>query len=83
MARGWESKAVEAQIESAEERGERARAVQVDLAQVALEREQESIELSRKRVLHDIASTTNPKYREMLERSLAFLDAKLAELQNR
>lgn len=80
MARGWESKGVEAQIEAAEERELLARALQLSTAEVALERERESIELSRTRVLGDLAAAENPKYREMLQKSLEFLDSKLAKL---
>ncbi len=80
MARGWESKAVESQIEAAEERSSRLKAVKVSQEQVKRQRERESIELSRTRVLQDLASATNPKYRELLERSLRYLDEKLSTL---
>lgn len=80
MARGWESKAVESQIESALERVSRARIGQVDLERLQLERERESIELSRTRVCQDIATATHSKYREMLERSLEHLDTKIAAI---
>jgi hypothetical protein len=43
-------------------------------------RERERLELSRTRVLHDLDTATNPRYRAMLEASLQFLDQKLAEL---
>jgi hypothetical protein len=80
MARGWESKEVEMQIEAAQERYERAQRPTATPAEIALERERESIELSRSRVLQDMASALNPRYREVLQRSLDFLDAKLAKL---
>ena len=80
MARGWESKAVESQIEAAETRKQQAEAVQKSAEQVSREREKESIELSRTRVLQDLAAASNPKYRELLEKSLQYLDAKLAEM---
>ena len=80
MARGWESKSVESQIEAAEERAQQARRVQLSSEQAALARERELLELSRSRVLHDIETATHARYREMLERSLAFLDEKLAKL---
>jgi hypothetical protein len=83
MARGWESKAVESQIESAEERSARAQKPLRSPEDIARERQVESLQLSRARVLADIDSATNAGYRTMLERSLAFLDAKLAELERR
>jgi hypothetical protein len=83
MARGWESKEVEMQIEAAHERLRRPRTPSPTPEQIALQREQESIELSRCRVLDDMAASSNPKYRELLQRSLDFLDAKLACLKAR
>jgi hypothetical protein len=81
MARGWESKEVEMQIEAANERLRHPHTPPPSPEQIAFEREQESIELSRRRVLEDIAAASNPKYRELLQRSLEFLDAKLARLK--
>jgi hypothetical protein len=82
VARGWESKEIESQIEAAEERASQAAKRQVSAAQIALEREIDSLNLSRTRVMRDLEASTNPRYREMLNRSLAFLDEKLASLQN-
>ena len=80
MARGWESKSVESQIESAEERASQAKALKQNREEVERQRERESIELSRARVLDDIAASSNPKYREILQLSLAYLNDKLAKL---
>ena len=81
MARGWESKAVESQIDAAEERASQAKRILLTAAQVAIEREQESIELSRTRILDQLSTAQNPKYREQLQQSLEFLDAKLAKFR--
>ena len=83
MARGWESKAVESQIEAAEARSSRAPATRPTAEQIGLERERESLELSRTRVLQDLAGATNPKYRDLLNRSLQYLDEKLTALNER
>jgi hypothetical protein len=80
MARGWESKAVESQIESAQAENSRSRRVQLSPEQLSRQRERESIELSRTRVLQDLASAVNPKYRELLQKSLQYLNEKLAAL---
>lgn len=82
MARGWESKAVESQIEAAEARAQ-SRAPRQNAEQLALQREMESLELSRTRVMQDLAAARNPKYQEMLQRSLSFLDEKIAALRTR
>jgi hypothetical protein len=80
MARGWESKAVEAQIEEAEARAELAQRLKLTAEEVARERQRESLELSRTRVLQDLESARNPKYRDILKKSLQFLEEKIREL---
>ena len=80
MARGWESKAVESQIEAAEADHSRSRKSALTAEQLSRVRERESIELSRTRVLQDLAAAGNSKYRELLQKSLAYLDEKLAAL---
>ncbi|HEY3456063.1 MAG TPA: hypothetical protein VGK64_15910 [Bryobacteraceae bacterium] len=82
MARGWESKSVESQIEAAEERASLANRRALAVEEIRLQREREGLELSRTRVLQDLASAHNPKYREMLQRSLEFLEEKLKALDS-
>jgi hypothetical protein len=80
MARGWESKSVESQMESAERRridGERLRLSQEELNR---QREREGLQLSRTRVLRDLTSAKSGHYRESLEAALNFLDTKIAAL---
>jgi hypothetical protein len=79
MARGWESKSVEEQMEAAEERATHARAQELSDLEIAAQKERESLELSRTRVMSDLASATNPRYREILQKSLDFLNEKLAK----
>lgn len=80
MARGWESKSVEEQMSAAAE--ERAARQAESLTPEERERRQqrESLLLSRTRVLRDLESASNPRYRQVLEAALAHLDRKLAEL---
>ena len=80
MARGWESKAVESQIEAAAARSEQSRVNQMRAADITRQRERESLELSRTRVLQDMENAANPRYKELLKQSLLFLDEKLAAL---
>lgn len=79
MARGWESKSVESQIESA---GDHRKAAAMAMAptpdEIAHQCERASLELSRIRVLHDLEHATNPRYREQLEAALHYLESKLA-----
>jgi hypothetical protein len=80
MARGWESKAVESQMEAAEDRAGRSSQPRLTPEQINLQRVRESLELSRIRVLQDLATATHARYRDQLRESLAFLDAKIAAL---
>lgn len=77
MARGWESKSIEDQIERAEERKEQAHAQKLNDEEVGRQRQRESLELSRTRVLQDLENAKHPRHREMLNESLRFLDEKI------
>ncbi len=80
MARGWESKSVEEQIELAAEKAASLKTEKkVSEAEAAKKRELESLQLSRTRVIQDMASASNPRYRDQLQKSLDFLDEKLAK----
>jgi hypothetical protein len=81
MARGWESKSIESQIEAAEERKSAARAAAIDAAVVERKRQRDSLLLSRTRILNDIQQARNPKYQETLKAALKHLDDKLAEFE--
>ena len=79
MARGWESKSVESQIESAADlRKAAAMAVPPTSTEITRQCERASLELSRVRVMHDLEHATNPRYREQLEAALRYLESKLA-----
>lgn len=81
MARGWESKSVESQIEEAEARRALANAKQLDSVESERVRQRDGLLLSRKRVQHDIETAQNPKYRETLQAALNHLDEKLKALE--
>lgn len=81
MARGWESKDVESQQELAEERRRLAAVASKAESVIAREKEIESLELSRRRVQHDLDTAQNARYRVQLEAALAHLDSKLASLR--
>ncbi len=80
MARGWESKEVESQMEAAQERLREAQRPKLPAEEMQRQSEIESLQLSRKRVLDDMEAARNPKYRAMLQKSLSFLDEKIAAL---
>jgi hypothetical protein len=79
MARGWESKSVEAQQEEAVSTDGNKRG-QLSPEQLAARRKREELTLMRKKVEHDLAAAENPRHRSMLEQALADLDSKLGKL---
>jgi hypothetical protein len=79
MARGWESKSVEEQIRSARERSGEHRP-RLNAAQLEVERRRDSVRLQRTRVLNQIETCTDERYRKTLETGLAFLDGQLNDL---
>jgi pyruvate dehydrogenase complex dehydrogenase (E1) component len=81
MARGWESKSVEAQIESAAGKETAHREPELTSEQIQLLRDRENLELSRTRVTRELATSTNPRYQQILRKALADLEAKLKLLE--
>lgn len=79
MARGWESKAVEEQIEIAGAEPKRNRPTQSE-AELNRTREREDLELLRDRVKQDLARATHPQRRAQLEAALNHVERKLAAL---
>jgi hypothetical protein len=80
MARGWESKSIESQIEAAQSDRRRSAPPPLTPEQAARDRERASLELSRKRVLADLAAARHPRHRATVEAALKFLDDKIARL---
>ena len=79
MARGWDSKSVEDQIRSARERsGEHH--TRLNAGQLEIEKRRDSVRLQRTRVLNQIETCTDERYRKTLETGLAFLDGQLTDL---
>ncbi|MBP1596345.1 MAG: hypothetical protein H6Q05_1722 [Acidobacteria bacterium] len=80
MARGWESKSVEAQIETAEgEAGNQTRGP-LSLEQLQQLQKKEGLLLARARALQDLEAARNPRYRQMLQQVLAHLERELESL---
>ncbi len=81
MARGWESKSIESQIEDAQSNRRDAARQQMSPDEAERNRRRESLLLTRTRVLRDLEATQNPRYRETLSEALKHLDQKLTELE--
>ena len=76
MARGWESKSVESQQDDA--RPDRSQPLTPEQREIL--RKRESLEMSRRRVLQDIAAARSEVRRASLEQALAFLEEEIRKL---
>jgi hypothetical protein len=79
MARGWESKSVEAQQEDANTKSAQPK-IKLSAEVAARQRDREALRLSRQRVLQQLEAAQNPRHRELLQRELTALDEKLSRL---
>ena len=77
MARGWESKSVEAQIDMAEAHRPSKLTNAPSSESLELIRKKETILLSRTRVIRELGNAQNPRYKAVLTKALAELDAQL------
>lgn len=82
MARGWESKSIESQIESAAENPSNSGGRQ-DLSREQQERRRQwqQLLLSQAYVRQQIDAASNERYRESLRQALAEIERKLTVLQ--
>lgn len=83
MARGWESKSVELQMEDADEakRG-LPDATPFTEAQIRTKHEMEALQVTRVRVVRDLDATMNPRMQVQLRAALQHLDEKLVALRH-
>jgi hypothetical protein len=81
MARGWESKSVEAQIEEGERAGEDTREHR---SKAVRRREQalESLRLSRSRIEQQLEKAVYPAHREMLMKALQALEKETEDIRS-
>ena len=82
MARGFESKSVEAQQEEAA-RGRPRQGRALSPEERASEERRRTLLLSRNRAAADLSRAAAPAYRRMLEQAIAALDAQLRDLPPR
>jgi hypothetical protein len=80
MAKGWESKSAEALAGIFETRPGGPERNTPDSATLDRIRQKESMLLSRTRIITELKSAQNPRYRELLNRTLADLNNKLSAL---
>lgn len=77
MARGWESKSVESQIET-DVRADRGQALTAEERERI--RKRDSLELSRRRVLQEMETTRSDVRRASLQQALAYLEEEIGKL---
>jgi hypothetical protein len=78
MARGWESKSVEAQQDAATEEQRLAAPLSAD--EIRIRTERATLMLARTRALNDLQHACAPAHRAMLEQAIADLDRRLQAL---
>jgi hypothetical protein len=79
VARGWESKAVEDQIASAEERKAGTAPARTP-AEAERESRRQGLLLSRTKILGDIANARDDRHRASLQQALDYIESQLASL---
>jgi hypothetical protein len=82
VARGFESKAVDSHRQDVEdEREARRRGKPLDVHEIERRQKREGLELSRRRIVTELAAATNDRRRESLRAALAHLETELSKLQ--
>lgn len=81
MARGWESKSVEDQVQAADAARDARQPPHMTPEQRDKETRKQSLLLSRAQTIQRLNSTTNARYRAQLEQALKHLDEQLKSLQ--
>lgn len=81
MARGWESKSVEAQQAEAGEKSA-ASHPKITVEEAVRLRNKEGLLLARKQVLQQLETSQNPRRRQMLQQALDELDKQLSQLES-
>ena len=80
MARGWESKSVESQMDAAEERRTSGDKSTLSEEQKKIKREREILILARANLLQQMEASTSERYREAIQRTLKDLEEKIAAM---
>ena len=80
MARGWESKAVESQMESSQSNREDSGKNRITPEGAAAQRKKETLLLARTHLQNQLQASEHPRHRAMLESALTDVERQLAEL---
>ena len=80
MARGWESKDVESQVEEKKSMSPGSGKGPKSPEEVQRDQERQDLQLSRTRIMNDLQTATHPNHRKALEAALEHLDQRIAKL---
>jgi hypothetical protein len=80
MARGWESKDVESQVEAKKTMSSSSGSGPKSPEELRRDQERRDLQLSRVRIVNDLEAATHPNHRKSLEAALEHLDQKIAKL---
>ncbi len=81
MTKAWESKSVESQVEDSQGKGRGKRGAKLTPVQIDTRRRREVLILSRSRVERDLQASQDQRYRDLLTRALADIEAQIAALE--
>jgi polyribonucleotide nucleotidyltransferase len=78
MARGWESKSVEGQVEEFKAKADGKQKIKLTREEAETARQREVLGLARARIQSELQTTSNPRRREQLNRALEHIESQLA-----
>ncbi|MBZ5524941.1 MAG: hypothetical protein LAP21_22140 [Acidobacteriia bacterium] len=81
MAKGWESKSVESQMDAAQERREPGKKDELTEEQKKKNREREGLRLARRNLLSQLEASTNERYQQTLQAALDDLERRIEGLK--
>lgn len=82
MARGWESKSVESQLEDAESRRQRKKAAAGQAREAPKDSRRRALELDLARVKAELAQCRIERFRALLEAELRYLEEQLGKQEH-
>jgi hypothetical protein len=82
MAKGRESKSIEAQVEDSKTKNRGKHKASLTPAEMEVRRRREVLLLSRSRVSKDLQASQNQRYTDQLSRALADIEAQLSALDD-
>lgn len=80
MARGWESKSVEDQLEERLRARQEATAAPKSAESIELQRKRETLSLARSRLVEQLQNARSDLHRQRIEQSLCVIEEELATL---